>query len=199
MNNTIRNIVCCLTAVILLVTTSGCDWLFPLTSPSRATVDKRLLGYWKVTDLTPDIGVGGKPPDGGIMTFNECAKLSKTFLDAQPDIPRGAMFADGVRLNDNAYKTDLKILWPTKIGSTSYLNWTDYSVLTKNFEVYDNPYVIYKYVVAGDTITLFALSLEAITQMKSSLGKNYTSADQFQEIFKATDWEPFLKLDRIRL
>ena len=194
MNNSIRNIVCCLTAVILLVTTSGCDWMFPLTSPSRATVDKQLLGFWKIRR-------GPGQVVEGVYTLSECAKLGADLLD-HPNIPRGAMFATFAQLNTLPSIDDaatIMICWPTRIGSTSYLNIVPYNTKTKKLATGSSAYLIWKYVVTGDSLTLYGLKDDAKKRITSRLGSSYNSADLLQEISKATEWDKLIEVfTRIR-
>lgn len=195
MNNSIRQVVCCLTAVILLVATSGCDWKFPITSPSRAKVDKRLLGYWKATFTSP----AGKS-ETAIITLSECAKIYAPNLAAHPHLPRGAMFMDEIELNKLRAQTDsIPLFWTTRIGNTTYLNHTLYYRKTKKLAGAGPVYMIFKYVVMGDSVTIFDLPGDASKRIKSRLGSDYNSSDLLQEITKATEWKVFVKLDRIRL
>jgi len=78
----------------VLVTLSGCDWDFPLTSPSRAKVDTRLIGNW--------IGVSEWTSDGKfesirsrIISIGAANKLNE-FLREEKKIPSGAMIAHGL-------------------------------------------------------------------------------------------------------
>jgi len=200
MNNSLRNIVSCLTAVILLVTTSGCDWLFPLTSPSRATVDKRLLGFWKASIPT------GSKEFQGVYRAKECAKLSQyRGLDDHPNLPRGAMWftslGAGAVLPSAATPgpATIQLVWPTQIGSTSYLNYTTYNWKTKKLSTGPGSYSIFKYIVASDndSVTIYGLPADAKKQIKSRLGSNYNSADLLREISKQTEWIPAQRFDRI--
>jgi len=191
MNNSIRNIVCCLTAVILLATTSGCDWMFPLTSPSRATVDKQLLGYWKLPHPTKD--------EFAIYAVSECAK--ETRFAGLPGFPRGAMFANWLELNTQPYAEDVNgpyVIWPTQIGSTTYLNITRYDMERKKIATGSTAYQIMKYKITGDSLTLYSLTEDAKKRIKSRLGSSYNSADLLQEITKATEWEKGPPATRIR-
>jgi hypothetical protein len=200
MNNSMRNIVCCLTAVILIVTTSGCDWMFPLTSPGRAKVDKRLLGFWKLTYYKDVDPANPTPKPELVYSVSECAKLSQVVFDANPELPRGAMFTTFTELNvfPNA-SNSFGLCWPTQIGSTSYLNLGGYNTKAKKLQTAANAYIIFKYVVTGDSLTLYNLTDDAKKRIRSSLGSNYNSADLLQEISKATEWEKGFAFARIRL
>jgi hypothetical protein len=191
MNNTIRNIVCCVTAVILLVTTSGCDWMFPLTSPSQAKVDKRLLGYWKFPNKEGS-------DEFEIYAVSECAK--EPSLKGLPGFPHGAMFAKGLRLNDaDVMAGFVMVIWPTQIGSTTYLNITGYDMERKKLDTSSTAYIIMKYKVTGDSLALYLLTDDAKKRIKSRLGSSYNSADLLQDISKATEWEMHMRGTRIRL
>ena len=193
MNNSMRNVVCCLTAAILLVTTSGCDWMVPLTSPSRATVDKRLLGFWKARSSSGKMAV---------CTISECAKLGKGALGVHPNLPGGAMFVTYAGLNElpSPYAAETPIIcWPTQIGSTSYLNVVLYNMKTKKLVTDGRAYIIYKYVVTGDSLTFYELKGDAKKRIKSRLGTSYQSADLLEEFSKATEWaRPTESFTRIR-
>ena len=196
MNKSIRNIVCCLTAVILLVTTSGCDWMFPLTSPSRATVDKRLIGYWKLERVTED------DAHYGVVALSDCSKLSKAFLENHPNLPRGATWMQVLDIEKSnpspSATSSLSIFWPTTIGSTTYLNLATYDTEDKKLRTGSRSYIICKYVVAGDSVTIYLPDVDASNRINSRLGKDYNSADLLQEITKVTDWKMTHKLSRIR-
>jgi hypothetical protein len=153
-------------------------------------VDKRLLGYWKATVIDEPNG------ERSIAAISEVAKLDQAFFAAHPNVPRGAMFIDGISLNDTpSTNTDLFLFWPTTIGSTTYLNTVSYNRETKKLDASDSAYNIVKYVVTGDSFTVYSFYDSKIS---SRLGSDYNSADLLQEITKATDWKPFMKLDRIR-
>ncbi len=93
----------------------------------------------------------------------------------------------------------VQVVWPTQIGSTSYLNFTIYDQETKKLITGSDPYVIFKYIVGSgnDSVTMYGLSDDAKKQIKSKLGSNYNSADLLQEISKQTDWIPNMQFDRI--
>jgi hypothetical protein len=132
--------------------------------------------------------------------MNECGKLSPGFLAAHPNLPRGAMFMDGFQVNQDPNPSPLMgLAWPTQIGSTTYLNYIDYNLETKKLDSGDNDYMIFKYVVTGDSFTIFDLPNEAKKRIQSRLGDDYNSSDLLQEITKATEWKSYAKLDRIRL
>ncbi|HIF12285.1 MAG TPA: hypothetical protein EYQ82_04610 [Dehalococcoidia bacterium] len=136
-------------------------------------------------------------PNGkrSIVAISEVAKLQIN-LAAHPNIPRGAMCVNEISLNDTpSTNTDLSLFWPTTIGSTTYLNTVTYNMETKKLDTSDKAYIIVKYVVTGDSVTVYGLGDSKIS---SRLGSDYNSADLLQEITKATDWKPFLKFDRIR-
>ena len=166
--------------------------MFPLTSPSRATVDKQLLGFWKRPEKSGQTV--------GVYTLSECAKLGANLVD-HPNIPRGAMFATYASLNTlPTYdgRSEIAVCWPTQIGSTSYLNTVFYDTKTKKLRTGSKSTVIFKYVVTGDSLAFYELSTAAKTRIKARLGDDYNSADLLQEISKATEWDKSITLTRIR-
>jgi len=168
--------------------------MFPLTSPSRATVDKRLLGFWKTETIETHRRIG-------VLVINECAKLHESFLDRHPNLPRGAMRLRSVSLNETPSpngNSSLRLIWPTTIGSTTYLNHGEYNMVDKKLKAGSDAWFIGKYVVTGDSVTVYYLTGDAKKRISSRLGKDYSSSDLLQEITKAAEWNPSLKLSRIR-
>ena len=164
--------------------------MFPLTSPSRATVDKRLLGFWKFPKKEGS-------DEFEIYAVSECAK--EPSLRGLPGFPHGAMFAKGLRLNDADVRGEfVMVIWPTQIGSTTYLNMTGYNMERKELDTNSTAYIIMKYKITGDSLALYFLTDDVKNQIKSRLGKDYSSADLLQEITKATEWNKSPPITRIR-
>ena len=182
MDNSKRTLICWFTAMILLVTTSGCDWMFPLTSPRRATVDKRLLGYWKAEEPEAD--------GFEIIAFSECAKAGLSL--------GGAMFMKPLRLNRVSFSQDVVVCWPTRIGNESYLNVGVYDIEAEKLQTGSKAFFIYKYEITGDSCTVHSLNSDQKKRINSSLGSSYNAADLLQEISKATEWKKMATLSRIR-
>ena len=177
----------------VLVTLSGCDWDFPLTSPSRAKVDTRLIGNWVGITRFPD----KDPPESirsTILSIGAASKLSE-YDREKNKIPLGAMILNNVdyRSPGVSDKNGSITIWPTKIGDMQVLNGIPtYSLKKTNHK---SAFVISKYEVSGDDLTIYKLQDEK--GIKNRLGDSYSSADLFQEISKA-QWSRASTFKRIR-
>ena len=186
-----QNLYCFLASGCLLFAVNGCEWDDALTSPGKATVDKQLLGFWKISSLD----LHGKSSSTMIYAISECSKIDIS----HPKWPRGAMIIKSLELNsvtDNSKY--LGIAWPTRNGNTSYINATTYDLESNHLLTGRKAFMIFKYEIDGDGLTVYELPEEIKKRMRSRLGVEYNAADLHQEITKQTAWKVRLKGERIK-
>lgn len=180
MTTSYPNRLCCLTIAALLLSLAGCDLKFPLTSPSRATVDSELLGVWGCVFAE----------QGDRKSVIQIGAATKSNLASQKEFPRNGMIL-------NAQKLPM-VCWPTTVGNTRYLNATTYDSDKQTLDSGSRAYVIVKYEVKDDKLEIHRPSNAALTRMRSRLGDDYNSADLLQEIVAETDWELVITGTRLK-
>jgi len=179
-----------LTIAALLLSLAGCELKFPLTSPSRATVDRELLGVWACLFH----------PTNRKSVF-QIGAATKSNLASQKEFPRNGMILNWLPIDDFDFPKVEKspmVCWPTTIGNTKYLNVGSYDSDKQALNSGSRAYLIAKYEVKDDKVEMHVLSEAAATRMRSRLGDDYNSADLLQEIVAETDWELVITGTRLK-
>ena len=123
-----------LIVIMAVLFCSGCETIFlnPLSDPSRAKPDDRLYGRWVCTD---------KENKGIIIQFDKNS-------DTETKI---SVFA-----KDNHSKNPPFLMFPTKVGKHTFMN------LMPTEEDKGKGYLIAKYQVSGDSLTIWIFDSEKI-------------------------------------
>lgn len=182
-----------LICVLVLTGLAACDFKFPLTSPDRAKVDVQLIGNWNTVSVSTE--AGGKD---WIFAVGRVSDVDST---KRQRAPKGAMTFESISYRHPSFSPKQPVVfWPTIIGSSRYLNGCADSDLIKKGTVSGNAYVIFKYEIKADTLTVYKQSKKSLDAMKQRLGKEYSSADLRQEMARpdVTDWNFHFRATRIK-